>query len=151
MHIDGTRIIEECNEHSEIPINITSIIIDNKDELPQIAIPLLDDLQHLLSGNNNVFNITINVSTIDSSKTCGNNKKSTKTDEIRIDEETKVEVKNKTQTAQNNVSVAEQRRRAREWAEKEFGKKKSPKPIIEISVEEQRRRAREWAEKEFRK
>jgi hypothetical protein len=142
MHIDGTNMINQCNEEMEInshTIPLASIVHltssgesheEKKIEYGQL--PISDLL--LLSGNNNVFNFTINISNQILSPstevhpilipvTGGIVPIVTLKEEIATNKGAS-KAATKSEVAKKRPSVIEQQNSARAWARKEFGDKK---------------------------
>jgi len=178
MYIDGTNIINECNEKvvnsddninkddipfvgpfssgSFIPVILSALSQNFADPLAFAEASILCEEKEKIvwSGNNNQINI--NISICSSFNTCDTkcNKESNDTTlhkDERLPQQAKLSSQfdsNLKKGNNNKLSVKEQKARANAWAIKEFGPK-NKKTIIKLSVEEQKARANAWAIKEF--
>ena len=167
MYINGSKIIEECNNGEGIEANEQQYNNEgcNKNLGVDDGIPLGSILREMeveydyplysFSGNNNVFNITVNIS----KHTKPSSKKSTKSDNVNNDvnkETNKVINKVETKGKLSHDEFMKQKQIAKEWAKAEFGDKKNnkckrtdklskPNHKRRGTVTEQKYNARIWA------
>ena len=166
MHINGTNIINECNEQmgpfskkSEASDN-NNFPLNNESSIPTVEGIKVDD-QDILSWhcNNCTININITINEVDI-KDCKEHLKKLKVNlpkanDVKRDEMKKTETiqvePEKTSTIKIQLSVKEQRERAKNYIKQEQAKEiiNKQKLINKLTAKEQRERARLWAENEF--
>ena len=151
MKIDGTKIIEECNEQMGPFSSIPSLSNEKSDkfskQLPN-AIPAFDSILSAIDEqektvwniNNSVVNFNINISSFNPYSSSVNH------DEIKVDVE---------ETIKQNRQLLEEKPKSKPNTEAKGGIRNVEKQEEitthkrKLTVQEQKRNAKEWAIKEF--
>jgi hypothetical protein len=151
MKIDGTKIIEECNEQMGPFSSIPSLSNEKSDkfskQLPN-AIPAFDSILSAIEEqektiwniNNSVVNFNINISSFNPYTSSVNH------DEIKVDAEATIKKNQYIEEKTNNKSNTEAKGGIHSSVEKPV---EATTHKRKLTVQEQKQNAKEWAIKEF--
>lgn len=151
MKIDGTKIIEECNEQMgpfSSTINAIPYLFNEKSETPNVIPAAIDSIMSAIDEqektvwniNNSVVNFNINISSFNPYRSSVNN------DKMKIDAEVAIQKK----------EYLEEKTKINPNTEVKSGIQNDEKPVEttttherKLTVQEQKRNAKEWAIKQF--